>query len=153
MSEIRNEATASASPNPEANQLRVADSGLATYPRLHANIADWRRRSGYVLIVLSIAVVTRFAWCSLTVLDGFQYSATPAPLEYARLAAHAAISVAFVLFWYGVLRAGERMALPHEWIRSTEDLKLLMGLRQPSPLSIDQLRSVLELILTKIDRK
>ena len=146
MSDIRND-------SPEPSLLRAVESGQATYARLQPNIADWRRRTGYLLIALSIAVVSSFGWCSLRALDGFVYSPTAAPVEYARLAAHGAISVAFVLFWYGVLRAGERMALPHEWIRSTEDLKLLMGLKPPSPLSVEQLRSLLEVITTRLDRK
>lgn len=116
-------------------------------PRVPVGVADGRRQIGYGLIATALGLVGVAAWFSLRALDELKPIGTePTVFDLVRLGVHGAITLAFVLFCYALLQAAERLALPAEWVRTSEDLRLLMGVKTPVALANDELKKVVETI-------
>lgn len=125
----------------------ASPQGVQVTSVVNTDVAKFRRTFGYVLIAAVSIVVTFAVFCSVRAIDQLRpISDSPTIFDYVRLGVHGMVTVAFVLFCYVVMQAGERLALPAEWVRTSEDLRMLLGVKAPTTLLADDLAKVLQAV-------
>jgi hypothetical protein len=119
-------------------------------------IGAWRRRCGYGLIVVSISIFLSIAVYSGRFIDQLEpRSSEPYVFDYIRLSARAIVTTTMAVFAYKILRAGERMILPFSMVKSTDDLKLVLGFNRLEPAgglikNSDLLKALIEIFKSRI---
>ena len=95
---------------------------------------ELRGHVGYLAGFISVFGVATLAWFSLTHLDGMKEPTTTYGEKFAlaKLAAHAAISIAVVFYLGQMLRAAERMVLPYSWARNPLLASVVLGVKLPA---------------------
>lgn len=148
-------ATPNSSGNPAASsstdsqhfKFQVREDPNQVFPRLPPEIALPRRRFGYVLLVVSILIIVITVIASLQCVDGLRpLHKHPSTFDYIKLSVHGVITVVFMFFCYGLLQAAERMAIPSEWVRTTDDLRLLLGVKPPTSLVVEDLKTISKIL-------
>lgn len=143
-------------PPPPLAQPKASDNNVPGYtttpgndarePEAYLKAGDVRRIIGFFTLGLGSIALGVFVVWSLNALDNLQLPKEEAshPLFYAKVAAHAVISIATVWFGYQLLRAGERMSLQH-WL--TPDLaRILIGIRGPAEESGARVKDLVALL-------
>lgn len=92
---------------------------------------------GYWLIALSIVLFLAIIVCSIAFVESLEpRSSAPYVFDYVRLAARAILTAASAVFSYKILQAGERMIMPLTLVKSSEDLRLILGAEKRLPKKI-----------------
>jgi hypothetical protein len=114
-----------------------------------------RKWLGYGIGTVGILVVGLTAFWAFWEIAKLREPLTELALRaaYAKLAAHAVVSVAVVFFGYQLVRAAERMILPHWWIQPhhCELLQLLLGVDTPVRASTKTVEKLTDLVKASRD--
>ena len=62
----------------------------------------------------------------------------------AKMIGHGLLTFAFIWFCYQLLRVGERMSIPHWWLKNSRALHVLLGVQHPT----EHVRPTLEMMKT-----
>jgi hypothetical protein len=108
---------------------------------------------GYWLIALSIVLFLAIIVCSIAFVESLEpRSSAPYVFDYVRLAARAILTAASAVFSYKILRAGERMIMPLTLVKSSEDLRLILGAEKTLPKKILDVEILTKYLTTKAKR-
>ncbi len=118
-----------------------------------AEVGKTRRAWGYGLLVTATTMVVVAVVLSIVAIDNLATMAGSAAsgLDYVRFGAHCVMTLAFVLFCYALLKAAERLLLPTELLRSTEDVRLLLGMRAPPEVAVAELSELAKAVAPLVE--
>lgn len=136
-----------------ARMIRAASVDYSTSDGSAAGDIYARRvRVGHTLGAIAISGIAVLGWWSLAELARVE----PGPQDehgvrifYARVTAHAVVTVALIWFGYQVLRIAERLALPQFFYANLKAAKLALGIETP----FDFIRSIFNMIFSRVRRK
>jgi hypothetical protein len=115
---------------------------LSVTPKVGSDVAAVRRGVGYATLAGALVSAVCFLRYAFHHVDSL--AAGPTPLfDYVKLGVHGVLSLAGVFLIYTVFQAAERLILPLELVRNSEDLKLLLGVKHPATASMEELNKAL----------
>lgn len=106
-----------------------------------SSITDTRRCWGYALKCVAILGVVAAVLISFSDLRALAEQAAQGEFNQGGLGrerlwlfvgGHALITVAAIYFFYQLLRAGERLALPYWWVERNPDARMMLGVQDPA---------------------
>lgn len=99
-------------------------------------LAQQRRLVGYVVGIIGMGLVVGILWTSHGSLAHLLPLADVSDRHFhfliVLIASHAIVAVAGIAFGYQLLRAAERMLMPHWWVRNPEIAAVMLGMRHPA---------------------
>lgn len=124
---------------------------------LKAAILSRRRFAGYVAMIFGVVGIVALGWHSFRALVNLtsETGGLSDTVILATFLAHAIITVALVMFFYQLMRAGERLMLPH-WLgtkpEDVEVMRIMVGVEPPMRSALKMVREVSEAVrpLTKL---
>jgi hypothetical protein len=120
---------------PSAPPALLDDAGNRVLDVIHQEgdrydkILKWRRRIGYCLAVFGIGGIIYLAYHVIRNLEAIVDKPPTTPLLYIYVGGHAVVTVALVFFAYQLIRAAERLIMPHWW--TVETARTMLGIRDP----------------------
>lgn len=126
-------------------ELRELEMAAESLRDLRAETRE-RKEAGRAAAGLGVVIVGFCALTAFASMDALldEHQGTPAPVLIAALVGHAIVSAAVVFFGYQLVRVAERMYVPRhlmEDVKSVEVLRALLGIKHPSTLLLDQLKT------------
>jgi hypothetical protein len=134
----------------------LADAGGEPSGELFFKVGRVRRSFGYVLMIAAFASMGALGVWSLLGIDGISSlnakgNTEPLELLLVKSGAHAIITLALVWFGYQMLKAGERLILPHWYAEKSIGIgKLFLGIQEPAKATMKQLEKVTDALSTVV---